>query len=131
MPASAKLARVVRFLLVCLGGAAGTGARYLFGIGAQRLTGGGFPYGTIGVNLIGSFLIVVVMQLGLMKETLSPDVRVILSTGVMGGFTTYSAFNYETVQFLRTGAVGLAALNVGVTLVGCLLAAGLGFLVAR
>jgi CrcB protein len=129
--ASAKLARVVRFVLVCLGGAAGTGARYLFGVGAQRLTGGGFPYGTIGVNLIGSFLIVVVMQLGLMKETLSPDVRVILSTGVMGGFTTYSAFNYETVQFLRTGAVGLAALNVGVTLVGCLLAAGLGFLVAR
>jgi len=129
--ASAKLARVMRFLLVCLGGAAGTGARYLFGLGAQRLTGGGFPYGTIGVNLIGSFLIVVIMQLGLMKETLSPDVRVILSTGVMGGFTTYSAFNYETVQFLRTGAVGLAALNVGVTLVGCLLAAGLGFLVAR
>ena len=129
--ASAKLARVMRFLLVCLGGAAGTGARYLFGVGAQRLTGGGLPYGTIGVNLIGSFLIVVIMQLGLMKETLSPDVRVILSTGVMGGFTTYSAFNYETVQFLRTGAVGLAALNVGVTLVGCLLAAGLGFLVAR
>ncbi|HET6148111.1 MAG TPA: CrcB family protein [Polyangia bacterium] len=122
---------MMRFLLVCLGGAAGTGARYLFGLGAQRLTGGGFPYGTIGVNLIGSFLIVVIMQLGLMKGTLSPDARVILSTGVMGGFTTYSAFNYETMQFLRTGATGLAALNVGVTLVGCLLAAGLGFLVAR
>ena len=91
-----------------------------------RLTGGGFPYGTIGVNLIGSFLIVVVMQLGLVKGTISPDLRVILATGVMGGFTTYSAFNYETVQLLRTGAVGFAALNLGVTLVGCLLAAGAG-----
>jgi CrcB protein len=122
---------VIRFLLVCLGGAAGTGARYLFGLGAQRLAGGGFPYGTVGVNLLGSFLIVVIMQLGLMKQTISPDLRVILTTGVMGGFTTYSAFNYETVQFFRTGAVGLAFLNLGVTLVGCLLAAGLGFLVAR
>ena len=122
---------MVRFLLVCLGGAAGTGARYLFGLGVQRLTGGGFPWGTIGVNLVGSFLIVVIMQLGLVKQTISPDLRVILTTGVMGGFTTYSAFNYETVQFLRTGATGFALLNVGVTLVGCLLAAGLGFLVAR
>jgi CrcB protein len=128
---SAKLPPVMRFLLVCLGGAAGTGARYLFGLGAQRLTGGGFPFGTVGVNLIGSFSIVVIMQLGLEKQTISPDLRVILTTGVMGGFTTYSAFNYETVQFLRTGAVGLALLNLGVTLVGCLLAAAVGFLLAR
>ena len=125
------LRSVIRFFLICFAGGVGTGARYLFGTGMQRLTGGGFPYGTIGVNLIGSFLIVVIMQLGLMKQTISPDLRVILTTGVMGGFTTYSAFNYETVQFFRTGAVGLALLNLAVTLVGCLLAAGLGFLVAR
>ncbi len=122
---------VIRFVLICFAGGLGTGARYLFGTGVQRLTGGGFPYGTVGVNLIGSFLIVVIMQAGLVKGTISPDLRVILTTGAMGGFTTYSAFNYETVQFLRTGATGLAALNIGVTLVGCLLAAGLGFLAAR
>src|SRR6266700_1103755 len=110
---------VIRFVLICFAGGLGTGARYLFGTGVQRLTGGGFPYGTVGVNLIGSFLIVVIMHAGLVKGTISPDLRVILTTGAMGGFTTYSAFNYETVQFLRTGATGLAALNIGVTLVGC------------
>jgi len=125
------LASVIRFLLVCIAGGLGTGARYLFGTGAQRLVGGAFPYGTLGVNLIGSFLIVVIMQMGLVKGAISPDVRVILTTGAMGGFTTYSAFNYETVQYFRTGASGLALLYVAVTLIGCLLAAALGFAVTR
>ena len=122
---------MLRFLFICLGGAAGTGARYLFGRGAQRAFGLGFPYGTLGVNLIGSFLIMVIVQVIIARGETTPDLRLVLTTGVMGGFTTYSSFNYETVQFLRAGAVGLALLNVGVTLIGCLVAGGLGLILAR
>src|SRR5205823_11239187 len=96
---------MIQFLLICLGGAVGTGARYLFGGWAQRTWGSGFPYGTLGVNMLGSFLIVILMQLGLVKGAISADLRVILTTGVMGGFTTYSTFNFETLQLLREGSL--------------------------
>jgi CrcB protein len=118
-------------LFVCLAGGLGTGARYLLGGWAQRALGTGFPYGTTIINLIGSFLIVIVMHLGLERGAISPDLRIILTTGVMGGFTTYSTFNYESIRFLQQGAVGLAALNVAVTVVGCLVAGGLGLVCAR
>jgi CrcB protein len=118
-------------LFVCLGGAVGTGARYLLGGWAQRALGAGFPYGSTIINLIGSFLIVVIMHLGLERGAISADLRVVLTTGVMGGFTTYSSFNYESIRFLQEGAVGLAALNVAVTVVGCLLSGGLGLVCAR
>ena len=122
---------MTRFLLVCLGGAVGTGARYLVGGHAERLLGKGFPYGTLSVNLVGSFLIVLIMHLGLTRSAISPDARVILTTGVMGGFTTYSSFNFETLQFLRDGRPALALLNVGVTLLGCLAAVGFALLLTR
>ena len=95
----------MRFLLVCLGGAAGTGARYLFGGWAQRTLGAGFPYGTLIVNAVGSFLLVIIMHLSLETGAISPDARVILGTGVMGGFTTYSTFNYETFRLIQQGVV--------------------------
>src|SRR5437660_113283 len=104
---------MIRFLLVCLGGAVGTALRYLFGGWAQRALGAGFPYGTLGVNLIGSFLIALLMYLGLDKQLIGPDLRVVLTTGVMGGFTTYSSFNFETMRLLQEGAIGLGLINIG------------------
>ncbi|HET9315661.1 MAG TPA: CrcB family protein, partial [Vicinamibacteria bacterium] len=85
-----------RFLLVCLGGAVGTGARYLVSMAALRLLGAGFPYGTLTVNVLGSFLLGAIMHVGVTTTLLSPTARLVLATGVMGGFTTYSSFNYET-----------------------------------
>jgi len=120
-----------RFFFVCLGGAAGTAARYLLGGWAQRVLGTAFPYGTLFVNLIGSFLIAIIMHFGLDKGLIKPDLRVVLTTGVMGGFTTYSSFNYETMRLLQDGAVGLGLLNMAATFVGCLLAGGAGLLLAR
>jgi CrcB protein len=109
---------MTRFLLVCLGGALGSGARYL-----TTLT---FPHGTLIVNVLGSFL------LGLLMESLAAtDFRLFLATGVMGGFTTYSTFNYETTAYLRAGAWGPALLNVGGTVLGCLVAGFAGILAAR
>jgi len=122
---------MARFLLVCAGGAFGTGARYLLGGWVQRVLGTAFPYGTLIINALGSFLIVILMHLSIQRGVISPDLRVILTTGVMGGFTTYSTFNYETVRLLQDGALGLGALNILATVVVCLLAGGLGVLICR
>jgi CrcB protein len=119
------------FLFVCLGGALGTAARYLLGLSIQAALGSTFPYGTLSVNLIGSFLIALLMFLGVDKGIISSNVRVVLTTGVMGGFTTYSSFNYETMRLFQQGSVLLAFVNVGATLVGCLAAGGLGLLAGR
>lgn len=122
---------MARFLLICFGGAVGTGARYLLGGWAQRTLGTGFPYGTLIINAIGSFLIIVIMHLSLQRGVISPDLRVILTTGITGGFTTYSTFNYETIRLFQDGALALGALNIAATVVVCLLAGGLGVLTCR
>src|SRR5204863_5036799 len=105
--------------LVCLGGAVGSGTRYLVAIGAVRWIGPDFPWGTLIVNLVGAFLIGLVQQLAA-TTVLSEDSRLLLSTGVMGGLTTYSAFSYETVRLAQLGAWRGATLNVVVTTVLCL-----------
>ena len=120
-----------RLLLVCLGGAIGTGARYLIATTAPRLLGTSFPFGTLAVNLIGSFCLGAIMHAGLTTTLIPATLRVVLSTGVMGGFTTYSTFNYETLELMRQGAVGLAGLNVATTVVLCLLGGALGATLAR
>jgi CrcB protein len=121
----------MRLLLVCLGGAFGTGARYLFGGWAQRAFGAAFPWGTLIINAVGSFLLVIIMHLSLEASVISPEARVVLGTGVMGGFTTYSTFNYETFRMFQQGSFGLAGLYVGGTVIGCLIAGLLGFVTAR
>ena len=123
--------RVFRFLLICLGGAVGTGARYLIATGAPRLLGTSLPYATLIVNVVGSLLLGAIMHVGLTTNLMAPSARAVLATGVLGGFTTYSTFNYETIEYLRAGAFGLAALNVTLTLVLCLLAGALGLALAR
>jgi CrcB protein len=122
---------VARFLWICAGGAVGTGARYLASIWAARLLGPAFPYGTLAVNVGGSFLLGAIMHLGLVTQTLPPTLRLVLATGVMGGFTTYSTFNYETMQYFQEGAWAMGALNITATLVLCLVAGALGLAGAR
>jgi CrcB protein len=120
-----------RFVLICLGGAVGTAARYLIAIGAPRLLGTSFPYATLIVNVVGSFLLGAVMHVGLTTNLMTPGLRLVLTTGVMGGFTTYSTFNYETMEYLHQGAFWLAGLNVVATLLLCILAGALGLASAR
>jgi CrcB protein len=111
---------VERALLVALGGALGTLARYLTALAAARLLGVEFPWGTLIVNLVGSFLIGLVQYLGLQALAIPEDVRLFLTTGVMGGLTTYSAFSWESVTLAEMGAWPQALLYVGVTTVACL-----------
>ncbi|HTO87048.1 MAG TPA: fluoride efflux transporter CrcB [Thermoanaerobaculia bacterium] len=122
---------MARFLWICLGGAAGTGARYLLSGWVLQRLGGSFPYGTLSVNVIGSFLLGVLMQVALGTQLLSPTLRLALTTGAMGGFTTYSTFNYETLQFFQEGALLLGLLNILTTVLVCLAAGALGLFGAR
>jgi len=118
---------VVRMVWICLGGAFGTGARYLLSGWALERFGPAFPVGTLAVNLIGSFLLAGLMYAGVEAGLLPPTLRLALTTGVMGGFTTYSTFSYETMRYLQHGVWRLAFLNVAVTLLGCLAACLLGW----
>jgi CrcB protein len=120
-----------RVLWISLGGAVGTAARYLLSGWLLRALGPAFPYGTLAVNVLGSFLLGAIMHVGLNTVLVSPGVRLVLATGVMGGFTTYSTFNYETLQYLQEGAWGLAGLNLSATVVTCLVAGALGVAAAR
>ena len=122
---------MLRFLSICLGGAFGTGARYLLSGWLARVAGPGLPLGTFTVNVLGSFLLGLLSEVALTTEAISPTMRLTLTTGVLGGFTTYSSFNYETVESLRTGALGLAGLYVALTVVVCLLAGFLGLAAGR
>jgi len=112
-----------RLLWVCLGSAIGGGLRYAVSELALRTLGAGFPYGTLAVNVVGSFAIAVVIQLSHGAGQIGPELRLFLATGVMGGFTTYSAFNFEMLQLVRDGHWHLALAN-GVATVGVCLAAG-------
>ncbi len=121
----------MRLLLVCAGGAIGSGARYLTALWAASAMSPAFPYGTLIVNVLGSFLIAFIMHVGSATELLPADVRVMLTAGVMGGFTTYSAFNYETTNYFRLGSWSTGMLNIGVTVIGCLIAGFAGLMLAR
>ena len=119
------------FLCAVLGSAAGGGVRYLVGLWAARRWGGGFPYGTLIVNLVGCFLMAFVMYVAMNVSGFSTNLRIALTTGFMGGLTTYSAFNHETWKLLDGGAARTAMINVGATLVGCFVLGLLGLALAR
>lgn len=120
-----------KLLLVCAGGALGSGARYLVGSWAGQAWGPGFPWGTLAVNLAGSFLIGVVMVLGIETAVISEEWRVFLAVGIMGGFTTYSSFNHETLALAQRGHWGLAFAYVAATVLGGWAAGVAGLVLAR
>lgn len=122
---------MIRVLLIGLAGALGTLSRYFIGVWAGRTLGTDFPYGTLTVNVVGCFLIALVYQLSLSTTAISPTLRLTLTTGFMGGLTTYSSFNYETTTLLRERAWASGFINIGVTLVACFVAGILGLALAR
>jgi CrcB protein len=122
---------VGRLLLICLGGALGTGVRYVVSGLAARWFGADFPYGTLIVNLVGSFAIGLIQQVGIATLAIPDPTRLFLTVGVMGGLTTYSTFSYETVRLMETGAWQQAWINILVTTVVCLSLCFLGIAVGR
>jgi fluoride exporter len=120
-----------RWFWVCLGGAAGTAARYWVAGWAPHALGAGFPFATLFVNALGSFLLGVVLQIGLSGELLPTTARVALSVGVLGGFTTYSTFCYETLEYLREGQWWTGSLYTATTVFGSLATCALGVATAK
>ena len=120
-----------RVLLVAVGGALGSAVRYVVATMALTWMGPTFPWGTLAVNLVGSFLIGFVQQLATEAFVIGEDSRLFLTTGVMGGLTTYSAFSYETVRLFEAGAAWQAWLNVVVTTAACLALCFLGLTAGR
>jgi fluoride exporter len=106
------------FLIVFLGAGLGGAARHGVNMAALRLLGpGAFPYGTLAINVLGSFLIGAVAEVYALRSGLPPAWRLFLTTGILGGFTTFSAFSLETVALYERGAVTAALAYVGASVV--------------
>ncbi|HEY3819308.1 MAG TPA: CrcB family protein [Polyangiaceae bacterium] len=120
-----------QIVLVAIAGALGTLARYGVGMWAGKALGTGFPYGTLIVNVAGCFLIAFVYEVALSTTLVSPVLRITLTTGFMGGLTTYSSFNYETSSLLRERAWAVGLTNLALTLAACFVAGLLGLMTAR
>jgi len=104
-------------LLVMLGGAIGAGARHLAGVAGLRWLGPGFPWATLFVNLLGSLLMGLLAG-WLVRAGGSEQTRLFLAVGILGGFTTFSAFSLETFLMLQRGELGFAAAYVTASVIG-------------
>lgn len=119
-------------LLVMAGGAAGSGARYLTNVAAARLLGNGFPYGTLGVNVVGSFLmgLLVAVLAGRSSEH-QHAIQLLCAMGFLGGFTTFSAFSLDAILLWERGAHALAGAYVAVSVVVSIAALVVGLAIGR
>ena len=122
---------MAQFFLVCAAGAVGTGCRYAIALLAARLLGADFPYGTLTVNVLGCFLMAFVMHVGLEAQMLSATTRITLTTGFMGGLTTYSSFNFETTRFVQERAWTTGVAYLVLTLAICFASGIAGLAAAR
>ena len=120
----------MRILLILLGGAIGTLTRFgVSGFAHQKFIGT-FPVGTLAVNLMGSFLIGFLWGVA-ENSTISPNARLFLFVGILGGFTTFSAFSLETLSLLRTGDYKFALINILLNNVLGILLAFAGLMLAK
>lgn len=112
-------------------GACGCLARYFVSGWTYQLFGRGLPFGTMAVNILGSFLLGLIMEGSMRSTLLSPEVRMGITVGFMGGFTTFSTFSFETMRLLEEGSIWQAGANVLLNIVICIVAAGIGIYLAR
>lgn len=118
-------------LLVAIGGALGSVARYGAASAVNRFAQAPFPWGTLAVNIIGSFLIGLLMVLLLKAGEWRESSRLLLVTGVMGGFTTFSSFSWETWKLVEDGRLVMAMTNILASVVICLVATFAGAMLAK
>lgn len=101
------------YLIVFIGAGIGGMARHAVNMAALRIFGAnGFPFGTLAINVFGSMLLGIVIEYVALRYGASPHVRLFLATGMLGGFTTFSAFSLETVQLVERGQAGAALVYV-------------------
>ena len=110
-------------VMVALGGGIGAALRYLT---SEWISNEGFPYATLAVNLVGSFLMGT-LAIALAEQVISKDLALLFGTGLLGGLTTMSAFSVETIRLIEEQQTGIAASYVGLTIVLCPLLAFIGW----
>jgi CrcB protein len=116
---------------ITLFGALGCLARYFVSGWTYALCGRALPWGTLAVNVAGSFMIGLIMEWSLRSTLISPDLRVGLTVGFLGGFTTFSTFSYETFRLLEEGSLLQAGANILLSVAVCVVFTALGILAAR
>ena len=121
----------MQILYLAIAGALGAVSRFLLSGVTYRLLGSGFPYGTLCVNIIGSFLIGLVMQVGLNTDIIPQSLRTVITVGFLGAFTTFSTFSFETLNYIQDGVWGMALLNIAVNVIVCLLAVFAGIIIGK
>ncbi len=119
------------FLYVALGGALGATGRYGLGLWTEHNLGNSFPYGTLSVNILGSFLMGIMAAWFAVKSGAPENLRLLLGVGVLGGFTTFSSFSLEAVNLLRGKGIGAFTAYLGASVVLSLLALAAGLWVMR
>lgn len=122
---------MTNLLLVAAGGAIGASLRHLSGIAAMRLFGVGFPWATLFVNVIGSFLMGLFIAWMVKKIGVSNDVRLFVATGILGGFTTFSAFSLDVANMVERGAISTAFIYIAASVVISLAAVFIGLWFGR
>jgi len=116
---------------VAIGGAAGAVMRWLVASGVQKMAGGSFPWGTFAVNALGSFLLGFLFVWLIERSTASELLRLAITVGFLGAFTTFSTYSLESVRLLQEGAFSLAFGNIAGQVIVCLLLTWLGVQLAR
>jgi CrcB protein len=122
---------MTQVLAIAAGGAIGALLRYWVSSAVQNRTTSVFPYGTLTVNVIGSLLIGFLYIWLIERLAVGPAVRAFMLIGVLGAFTTFSTFSIETLNLMESGHLGKALVNMLVSVIVCVGAAGLGVLAAR
>ena len=121
-----------QLIAVALGGACGAVVRFLVSSGLYQWLGRGFPYGTLVVNVVGSFLIGLLTEaLILQRVAITLEYRAAILVGFIGAFTTFSTFSLETIYLIEQGSLTKAALNIAASVLGCLFAVWIGLLCGR
>ncbi len=120
-----------QLILVALGGAIGASLRHFTNVGAMRFFGPNFPWGTFGINVIGSFAMGVFIELLARRFGGSNELRLFFATGILGGFTTFSAFSLDFVELVERGALGSALLYALASVVISILALFVGLWLVR
>ncbi|MFQ5344638.1 MAG: fluoride efflux transporter CrcB [Mariprofundus sp.] len=116
---------------VAIGGAAGAVMRWLVASGVQKMAGGAFPWGTFAVNALGSFLLGFLFVWLIERSTASELLRLAITVGFLGAFTTFSTYSLESIRLLQEGAFSLAFGNIIGQVILCLLLTWLGIQLAR
>ena len=119
------------FIAIALGGAIGAVGRYGFVQSLTRYAGVGFPYGTMGVNIIGSICMGMIVGLSLHHVPMSENLKLFLVVGVLGGFTTFSAFSLDTINLIESGEVTTAIIYVSASVILSILGLWLGITLTR